>query len=64
MSSFIRNAWYVAAWSKEVGRSYLTRRILNEPVLMYRKQDGTVVALLDRCPHKLAPLSLLSLIHI
>jgi vanillate O-demethylase monooxygenase subunit len=58
MSSFIRNAWYVAAWSKEVGRGYLTRRILNEPVLMYRKQDGTAVALLDRCSHKLAPLSL------
>ena len=58
MSTFVLNAWYVAAWSKEVGRKYLTRRILGEPILMYRKEDGTPVALIDRCPHKLAPLSL------
>lgn len=57
MGTFIHNAWYVAAWSAEVGRKYLTRRILGQPILMYRKQDGTPVALIDRCPHKLAPLS-------
>ena len=58
MTQFIRNAWYVAAWSKEVGRQLLPRRILDEPVLLYRKNDGTPVALLDRCAHKLAPLSM------
>lgn len=57
-AQFIRNAWYVAAWSKEVGRQLLARRILDEPVLLYRKNDGTPVALLDRCAHKLAPLSM------
>lgn len=54
---FVRNAWYVAAWSSELGRSLLSRRILGEPVVMYRQEDGTPLAFVDRCPHKLAPLS-------
>lgn len=54
---FVRNAWYVASWSKEVGRSLLARTLLGQNVVLYRKQDGTPVALTDRCPHKLAPLS-------
>jgi phenylpropionate dioxygenase-like ring-hydroxylating dioxygenase large terminal subunit len=58
MDLFVRNAWYVAAWSKEIAGAPFSRRILGEPVVMYRKPDGTPVALLDRCPHKLAPLSL------
>lgn len=55
---FVRNVWYVAAWSREVGRHLLARTILNEPVVMYRKYDGTPVALRDACPHRFAPLSL------
>ena len=55
---WIRNAWYVAAWSREVGRHLLARRLLDEPVVLYRRNDGTPVALLDRCAHKLAPLSM------
>lgn len=54
---FVRNAWYVAAWSSELSRTPLSRRILGQPVVMYRKQDGTPVAFVDRCPHKLTPLS-------
>lgn len=54
---FVRNAWYVAAWSAEVGRSLLPRTILGEDLVFYRRQDGAPVALTDRCPHKLAPLS-------
>ncbi len=54
---FVRNSWYVAAWSSEVGRSLLSRRILGEPVVLFRRQDGRPVAFVDRCPHKLAPLS-------
>ena len=54
---FVRNAWYVAAWSHELGRSLISRRILGEPVVMFRREDGTPVAFVDRCPHKLAPLS-------
>ena len=46
MMQVLRNTWYVAAWPKEIGpRTLLGRTILNEPVLMYRKADGTPVAI-------------------
>lgn len=62
MTLYVRNAWYVAAWANEVGRNLFKRRILGEPIVLYRKGDGTPVALLDRCPHKLLPLSMGKLI--
>jgi vanillate O-demethylase monooxygenase subunit len=56
---FVKNAWYVAAWAGEVGEELLARRILGEPVVLYRKaEDGAPVALLDQCAHKLLPLSM------
>jgi phenylpropionate dioxygenase-like ring-hydroxylating dioxygenase large terminal subunit len=56
---YLMNAWYVAALSTEVGPEALFhRRILDTSVLIYRKQDGTPVALHDRCPHRFAPLHL------
>lgn len=58
MTTFVKNAWYVAAWSQDVGRSLLPRTLLGKQVLLYRREDGVPVALTDRCPHKLAPLSL------
>ena len=54
----IRNAWYCAAWSDEVASGLVARRILNTPILLYRTEAGKAVALLDVCPHKLAPLHL------
>ena len=54
---FLRNAWYVAASSDEIGRTPLSRLLLNEPVVLYRREDGTPVALEDRCCHRRAPLS-------
>ena len=54
---FVRNAWYVAALSDEVGRPPLARRILDVPVMLYRKLDGQPVALEDRCAHRSFPLS-------
>jgi len=55
---FARNAWYVAAWDHEVTRSLQRRIILDDPVLLFRKDDGTAVALEDRCCHRQAPLSM------
>lgn len=55
---FLRNAWYVAAWDREVGRLPLARTILNEPIVFYRTEDGSPVALEDRCCHRHLPLSL------
>lgn len=55
---YVRNAWYVAAWDHEVTRSLKRRIILDDPVLLFRKDDGTAVALEDRCCHRQAPLSM------
>lgn len=59
---FIKNGWYVAAMAEEVGRSLLPRTICDEPVVMYRKEDGTPVAMEDRCPHRKTQLSLGNLV--
>jgi vanillate O-demethylase monooxygenase subunit len=57
--AFLRNAWYAAALSTELRKdAFLARTLLETPVVMYRKQDGTPVALHDRCPHRFAPLHL------
>ncbi|GGX95834.1 Rieske 2Fe-2S domain-containing protein [Massilia dura] len=55
---FILNAWYIAAWAHEVTDVPLARRICDEPVVLFRTKDGTAAALLDRCCHRGAPLSL------
>ncbi len=54
---WVKNCWQVAAFSHEIGERPLTRRLLNEPVLLYRLSDGRAAALQDRCPHRLLPLS-------
>ncbi len=54
---FIRKEWYVAAMAEEVSRTPVSRTILGEEIVFYRKQDGTPVALQNRCPHRSYPLS-------
>lgn len=55
---FLKNCWYVAGWDYEfVGKDIIARTILNEPIIFYRTEDKTVVALADACCHRLAPLS-------
>jgi phenylpropionate dioxygenase-like ring-hydroxylating dioxygenase large terminal subunit len=51
-----RNGWYVAAFIEEIGEALLSRWILNQPVVLYRKADGTAVAVDGRCPHRHFPL--------
>lgn len=58
ISDFPRNCWYAAATSAEVGRDLIARRMLDTPVVLYRREDGTPVALEDRCAHRPYPLSL------
>jgi phenylpropionate dioxygenase-like ring-hydroxylating dioxygenase large terminal subunit len=55
---FLRASWYVAARAAEVTRQPLARILLNEPVVLYRRQDGSAVALEDRCCHRQLPLSM------
>lgn len=52
-----RNQWYVAAFSKEVTRAPIERWLLDEPVALYRTNDGDVVALEGRCAHRHFPLA-------
>ena len=55
---FVRNLWYVAAFSSEVETGKcLGRRFLDEPVVLFRTQSGVLSALLDRCSHRAMPLS-------
>ena len=58
MAAYIRNVWYMAAWEEEVaGGAMLARTLLDEPWIIYRREDGSgYVMLSDRCPHRLAPL--------
>jgi nitrite reductase/ring-hydroxylating ferredoxin subunit len=56
--SYIRDQWYVIAFSNEVqiGRPFV-RKCMDEPVLLFRDSSGQVAALYDRCPHRGVPLS-------
>jgi phenylpropionate dioxygenase-like ring-hydroxylating dioxygenase large terminal subunit len=55
--TYLRNAWYVAAWSDNLADGQLlSRTILKEPIVLFRKSDGHIAALQDRCPHRFAPL--------
>ena len=58
---WLRNCWYVIAWDHEVPAAgspeLFTRTVLGEPILLLRKESGELVALEDRCCHRLAPLS-------
>jgi phenylpropionate dioxygenase-like ring-hydroxylating dioxygenase large terminal subunit len=54
-----RNRWYVAAFASQVRKdAMLARTVCGEPLVLYRDPDGRAVALLDRCWHRLVPLSL------
>jgi phenylpropionate dioxygenase-like ring-hydroxylating dioxygenase large terminal subunit len=55
---FLKNTWYVAAWSYEVPEDGMLPRIITQvPLLFWRDRSGNVVALADRCCHRVAPLS-------
>ena len=58
MMEYLRNAWYVAAWSDEVAPGQvLARTIMDEPVAIFRATHGAPAAVLDQCPHRFAPFS-------
>jgi len=55
--SFVKNCWYVAAWSKDIEHKLISRTITGENIVFYRTVAGQVVAFLDVCPHRKLPLS-------
>lgn len=54
--SFVRNAWYVAGWSRDFGEELRALEIVGQRLVMFRASDG-IKALEDRCPHRQLPLS-------
>jgi phenylpropionate dioxygenase-like ring-hydroxylating dioxygenase large terminal subunit len=55
---YVRNAWYMAGWLKDFpAGSPLAVTLLDEHLVFYRQAAGKLVALEDRCAHRLAPLS-------
>jgi phenylpropionate dioxygenase-like ring-hydroxylating dioxygenase large terminal subunit len=57
--TYIRNAWYMIAWSEEITHAPFSRTVLELPIVLYREpSNNRLIAMLDRCPHRFAPLSL------
>lgn len=54
---YLRNAWYVVAWSNDLAADPLPVMLMGEQVVLFRTADG-VAALEDRCPHRHLPLSM------
>lgn len=54
---YVRNAWYVAGWSRDFDRTLKPLTMLERNLVCYRTEAGGVVALEDRCPHRYLPLS-------
>lgn len=56
---WVRNAWYVAAWTHELEQGRIhARTVIDQPLALYRTGDGTIVAFEDRCCHRFAPLTM------
>jgi len=58
MGTYLKNCWYAAAFSDEVADTPFARTLLDQPMVIYRRSDGSPAMLLDRCPHRFAPLSM------
>lgn len=58
MKTYLRNAWYCAGFSDDLATGALRSiTMLGEPVVLFRRDEGALAALADRCPHRFAPLS-------
>ncbi|MEC8262749.1 MAG: Rieske 2Fe-2S domain-containing protein, partial [Pseudomonadota bacterium] len=56
-TEFIRDSWYVAGWSADFTHDLTPLRILDEPIVLFRTEEGRPAALEDACPHRKLPLS-------
>ena len=55
-STFLFDSWHAAAWSEEVAVDAFPITICDQPVVLFRKDDGTISALAGICPHRFASL--------
>lgn len=56
--AFPRRHWYPACQSSDLGATPLATELMETPVVVFRDRSGDPHALVDRCPHRNAPLSL------
>lgn len=55
--SFVKNAWYIASWSADLKEKPIGIKVTGEQIVVYRKEDGGVVALGGVCPHRFASMA-------
>ena len=41
---FLKNGWYVAAWSEEIVNTLQQVKVLGEKICMFRNDEGEVIA--------------------
>jgi phenylpropionate dioxygenase-like ring-hydroxylating dioxygenase large terminal subunit len=54
----VRDDWYVVCQAGELSTRPIARTLTGVPLVLFRDARGEPAALLDRCPHRNAPLSL------
>ncbi len=57
MLSILKNAWYAAAYSHEVGEAPLARTLIEHKIVIWRDGNGEPGMIANRCPHRFASLS-------
>ena len=53
----VRNGWYVVSFCQDLTQELRSRWLLNEALVMYRRENGEPVALSGLCPHRFFPLA-------
>jgi phenylpropionate dioxygenase-like ring-hydroxylating dioxygenase large terminal subunit len=53
----LKDFWYIAAESRELNSRPVRRTLLGEPLVLFRKANGSPAALIDRCAHRNMALS-------
>ena len=56
--SLLAGFWYPVCAARELGRRPIARALAGLPLALFRDEAGAPAALVDRCPHRNAPLSL------
>jgi len=53
----LNHHWFILCQSRQLRAKPLQRALLGTPLVLFRATDGQAAALVDRCPHRNAPLS-------